>query len=423
MIKKELTPFFKNVSILASGTVASQIILFVVSPVLTRLYPPDDFGTFQIFMSISLLTGIFVTGKFEQAIVLPEKTEDARRVAQTTVLLAFIISTIYLIIFQVFRTSFLQIPNIEKNSEWLYLIPINNFLTGCVSCMILWIQRQEKWIKMSVVLIGQAILTSVFNISFAYSDLLHPGFIWAYTLTQLVLAIILIFSESISENLWDWEATKKTIIEYQNFPRYIIWSAFLLTMNQQVIPIIFAFLYSAKIVGFFYLSIRVLRAPVIVMSNAVADVFKNEAIVMYRETGNCQSIYKSTLKRMALLGFFPFLLLLISAPFLFELVFGVDWKISGIYAQALSIMLFFEFISVPFFNLYIITNNTKLNLFAQFVNTIASISGIFLGYFFFNDTYYSILFFSFFNTIVYAANLILTYKLAKNHHFKATILN
>lgn len=421
MIKKELTPFFKNVSILASGTVISQVILFAVSPVLTRLYPPDDFGTFQIFMSISLLTGVFVTGKFEQAIVLPEKIEDARRVAQTTVFLSFVISVVYLIVFQVFKVFILRIPNLEKNSDWLYLIPINNFLSGCVSCMILWIQRQEKWVKMAFVVIGQALLTSVFNISFAYFDLLHPGFIWAYTLTQFFLATILIYSESVMKNIWNWQATKKTIIAYQNFPRYIIWSAFLLTMNQQVIPIIFAFLYSAKIVGFFYLSIRVLRAPVIVMSNAVADVFKNEAIVLYRETGNCQSIYKATLKRMTLLGIFPFLLLLIAAPFLFQLIFGIDWRVSGVYAQALSVMLFFEFVSVPFLNMYIITNNTKLNLLAQIINTIASVSGIFLGYYIFNDTYYSILFFSFFNSIVYIVNLIVTYKLARNPNFKTAI--
>ena len=78
-------------------------------------------------------------------------------------------------------------------------------------------------------------------------------------------------------------------------------------------------------------------------------------------------------------------------------------------------MLFFEFITVPFLTVYIVTQKTKLNLLAQIINTAASLSGIFIGYVLFKDAYYSIVFFAGFNVVVYVLNLILTYKLAKQN--------
>ena len=42
--KLHLNDFAKNIITLMTGTTAAQIIPFAVSPVLTRLYSPDDFG-------------------------------------------------------------------------------------------------------------------------------------------------------------------------------------------------------------------------------------------------------------------------------------------------------------------------------------------------------------------------------------------
>lgn len=36
--------FAKNVGILAGGTVAGQIIILAASPLITRLYSPEEFG-------------------------------------------------------------------------------------------------------------------------------------------------------------------------------------------------------------------------------------------------------------------------------------------------------------------------------------------------------------------------------------------
>lgn len=413
MQKTEQKRFFKNVSILASGSVVSQAILFAVSPILTRLYTPEQFGNFQLFMSLSLLTGVLVTGKMELAIVLPKSEAEGRRVTQTSILLSLCASGVLLLLFQLFSPLLLKNVYFQNHPHWLYWIPLSNLLGGCISSVLLWIQRKEKYLKNTFVSIGQALLTTVLNIAIAYSSLQQEGLFWAFLLTQFILTIVLMSGEPLFEQFWDWTETRRILKQYIVFPKYMLWSEFLLTVNQQVVPIVFGFLYAPTTVGLFYLAIRILRVPTLVISNAVGNVFKNDAINTFRETNDFQPLYRATLKRMILLGIVPFSVLLLSAPLFFTFFFGEKWTVAGMYAQALSVMLFFEFITVPFLTVYIVTQKTKLNLFAQSINTVASLSGIFIGYFVFQDAYYSIVFFAGFNIIVYVLNLFLTFKLAK----------
>ena len=65
--------FAKDVTKLASGTMFAQILTIVVSPIVTRLYSPEDYGTMALFVSIVAIVGLIACLSYEFAIVLPEK--------------------------------------------------------------------------------------------------------------------------------------------------------------------------------------------------------------------------------------------------------------------------------------------------------------------------------------------------------------
>ena len=78
---KKLFPksdFVKNVITLVTGTALAQAIPLAVSPILTRIYSPEDFGILALFLGISSVFSVVVTGRYEFAITLPLKDEDAR---------------------------------------------------------------------------------------------------------------------------------------------------------------------------------------------------------------------------------------------------------------------------------------------------------------------------------------------------------
>ena len=76
-IIKKKSEFTKNIVTLMTGTAIAQAIPIAISPILTRIYKPEDFGVFALFLAISSILATVVNGRYELAIMLPKKDEDA----------------------------------------------------------------------------------------------------------------------------------------------------------------------------------------------------------------------------------------------------------------------------------------------------------------------------------------------------------
>ena len=77
MLKKFIpkSSYARNVITLMTGTGLAQAIPIAISPILTRLYSPEDFGTFGLYMAIVTIASVLVTGRYELAILLPKNAE------------------------------------------------------------------------------------------------------------------------------------------------------------------------------------------------------------------------------------------------------------------------------------------------------------------------------------------------------------
>ena len=94
-LKRQLFPegsFVANVLILMTGTTIAQAIPIVASPIITRIYAPDEFGTFALYMAIVSIVSVMATGKYELAVMLPEKEEDAINLVALSIFLSSFVS-------------------------------------------------------------------------------------------------------------------------------------------------------------------------------------------------------------------------------------------------------------------------------------------------------------------------------------------
>ena len=69
--------FIRNVSILVSGTIVAQVIAVLASPILSRLYSPEQFGEYAIFITIVGLLSTISSLSYEMAIVKQKEEFDA----------------------------------------------------------------------------------------------------------------------------------------------------------------------------------------------------------------------------------------------------------------------------------------------------------------------------------------------------------
>ena len=69
--------FARSVAVLASGTAGGQAIAVLASPFLSRLYTPDEFGTFGVYLALVSIAAVAVSLRYEAALPLPESEDEA----------------------------------------------------------------------------------------------------------------------------------------------------------------------------------------------------------------------------------------------------------------------------------------------------------------------------------------------------------
>jgi O-antigen/teichoic acid export membrane protein len=95
---KKLKPkseFSRNVLTLMTGTTIAQAIPIAISPILTRIYTPEDFGVFALYMAIAAIISVVSTGRYEMAIMLPKRNEDVNAIVKLILILLSSISIFF----------------------------------------------------------------------------------------------------------------------------------------------------------------------------------------------------------------------------------------------------------------------------------------------------------------------------------------
>ena len=400
-------PFLKNVSILASGTIISQIIVVAMSPILTRLYTVEAFGTLSLFASFMVIFSVVTTGRYELAIGLPEKDEKAKDLIKLIFILGFIVSIVYLVILFITK-EIIQYSDSSGlfQSNWIYLAPIYTFFIAIYSSLIYWNQRKKEYKKITISNALQVISTTVFSLLFGFFGWIESGMMISLVLGIIISSWFLLKDFNNEDLLINNNDLKKVGKEYISFPKYMILSDLSLTTGQQFIPIIFSSLFSTTIVGYYSLANRMIRLPNIIITSSIANIFRNDAIDEIRKNGNCEQLYKSIFKKLFVLSLPIYLSVFIFSPILFTFFFGEKWLMAGNFARILSVLLLIEFIATPLNSLFYIMERQKVFMRLQILNTIFGGLLIYVGYKVFNDSYYSLILFCF-NAIIF--NLLFIY--------------
>ena len=92
MIKKRNFFIFISLllAVLMTGTIIAQSIGYAVAPVITRLYTPEEIGEFAFFQRIVILIATLATARYELALPLPKKDQQAFQLFRFSIKLTLI---------------------------------------------------------------------------------------------------------------------------------------------------------------------------------------------------------------------------------------------------------------------------------------------------------------------------------------------
>lgn len=409
--------FIKNVATLMSGTVIAQVLLILVAPVVTRLYSPEDFGVYEIYVSIA---GFFAATPclcYEFAIVSPEKDEDAANVLGLAVLICFGMCCIVALSIYYFRDSIAGLFNSSELARWLWFIPLSFLVIGFSQIANYWSTRRKQFKRLAIRRVTNSSLTAFTQVALGkYLNPTTPGGLITGTIVgQLLATARLVMQIAKDEGKAIFTALsikriKEVAVRYKNFPMFLFPSYLLSVVSEMLPAILLGYFFSMAVVGFFSLALRVLSAPLTVIGSSLTQVFFPQATEVNRESKLDHMILNS-FGQLVKIGLTPFILLAVSAPQLFAMIFGSEWFIAGEYVRWMSVWLFLHFVTTPLAPVYMIVEKQKKYLFITSGMLVTRILALLIGGFYHNALL-AIQLFSSVGALMYLFNGILIFNLA-----------
>lgn len=351
---------FRNVLTISTGTLFAQILIFLFTPLITRIYGPEEYGVYGLFTSIATIIIPLIALTYEFAIVLPETEKDAKNIFKLAILIVFILSIFSGIIILIFGNLILDLFNMNELDNYINYLWLSLLSSGIQNVLMQWLIRKRFFNIRSKVAVTNALVTNIFSISVG---LLFPSAL-TLILSSILGHFLFVFSvlyrlnliseirkyikkPKVLKNKFNFYELKRVSNEYSDFPKFRAPQITISSLSNNLLTLFLTSLYGVASSGFYSIANRVLAMPTKLIGDAIGDAFYphiNEQAKMGRKIKG--SYLKATLT-LALIGVIPFGLIFIFGPYIFSLIFGSDWNTAGEFARWLSLSSYFLFITRP----------------------------------------------------------------------------
>ncbi len=396
---KPKSEFSRNVLTLMTGTTIAQAIPIAISPILTRIYTPEDFGVFALFIAITSIFGSIANGRYELAIMLPKKDEDAINIFALGFIITTCMSFTLLILVLLFQDYFVTLLKNDSIGVWLYFVPISVFFTGLFNILNYFNNRRKNYKDITNAIIFKSIVLAIVRLGVGFIKQGASGLVSGQILSQFA-ANTKLLKNIIKDKVLISKISKVKMIalarKYKDFPKYSMWAGLANALSTNFTNILISSFYSVSTLGFYSLVQRLLGMPASLISNSIGQVFFQQATKEKQETGKTTVSFNNTIKKLIFIGLPFFTVLFFTIEDLFAFVFGEEWRITGTYAQIVIPLFFIRFVVAPLTVMNVIFEKNHIGMYWQFsmlaVNVIVIYISSILNYTFVNYLYLSTLF-------------------------------
>ena len=384
-LKERLTKarFLSGVIRLVSATAVGQAILLLATPLITRLYTPEQLGLLAIFMAIMAVIVVVSSLRYELAIPLPSNDGSARQVLFVAISFNWACALLSLLAVAFFHNDIAKLSKAPELSQLLWLLPIGVLLGGGYKSFNYWAIRKKKYAQIGRTKVLQSVANVATQIAAGIAGLGAFGLILGQLIGQTAGVIRLAtgtrmrakYSVASLRSI----RTKVMLRRYSNFPKYDTPAALVDVLSVQLPNLLLVSLFSPAVGGLYVLAERVLSAPMGLVAQAVGQVL----------FGNCrESLKNGSLERLVVKIVFalfaivliPSIIIFFYAPDIFSVLFGENWRESGNYASWMVLGLSVQFMYSPISMVLMATNGQKVNLFIHFFMLVAKAGAIYIGY-------------------------------------------
>lgn len=328
----------------------AQGFLLLISPIITRLYGPQEVGAFAVILGFGALVGSVGTGRLEHAIPIARGPIDAIRIAFLGGVLVTAISLLVLIAVNVVPPSMMPGSASWKDLPFLAVpvIAISFAFSQLINALLL---RQRAIRSVGKNKILQGVVSGIGQLAFGLAQHNAAGMIWAQAIGYTVGAMSGLRRLSLRGGMVIWRKgakLKETFLEYKRFPLTLAPAALFNLAAQQVPVLALSSIYGLYEAGLYALILRACGGPLGMLGQAVAQVYASEFRTFRdKPDGALAREYLMMLFRLSIVGVLAVGFLVLVMNEWGTVIFGKRWENIGIVSTLLSLMLFSDFVTTP----------------------------------------------------------------------------
>ncbi len=404
--KIEGSPFVKNILLITGGAAFSQVLNMVFSPLITRLYSPEEYGILSVY--IAVLGALSFVGTFNYEMGIPIADDDEKAINVLILSLIILSSSVLLlvVVINLFGSRMLILLNANTLNNFLFLVPLGLFLRGAYSIFVQWAYRKKNFTTITKTRISQAAARNGTKVVLGLLGRGPIGLLVGQIFGECSGLVTLSYKQIIKDKHLITNITKKEIFSlarrYKDFPLYTTTRRYLgdITIS---LPIVFlTSLYGSQVVGFYGLANTVIQLPMNLIGTSISNVYYAEcASLKDQDPKRIRHLSNKMLKSLIILGLFPVVILALWGPELFGFVFGDSWVEAGIYARLLSISVFSRFIFKPISNLFDIFEKQRFAFWINVIRVILVVSVFTISNWLAINSYWAVCLYSVAMAIVY----------------------
>ncbi len=416
MIRRILSnDFNRNVMKLTTGTTIAQAIPIAISPILTRIYTPDEFGVLALFTAITAILGSISNARYELSIVLPEKEEDAINLVALSILISFTLSSFLFLVILMFQNNIIKFLGNSEINLWLYFVPLVVFMIGIFNAFKFYNTRIKKYNIIAQVSVLKSVSLAISQILLGLLKFGHHGLILGQIFSHLfsngrLAKSFLKNSITLSNiNIKRMLVLAKTYIK---FPKFSMGATLANTSARNITSLFIPMLYSAATLGHFSLVQRTLGLPTNLVGQSIGQIFIQKAVIEKQKYGTAKIIYISTLKKLLTISLIPFIILFFTVEDIIVFIFGDNWLMAGVYAKILVPLFFLRFIAAPLNLTLTVFEKQQIDLLWQCGLLLIVLVTVIASAFFKLDIISFFITYSIILCVYYILNIIISYKVS-----------
>jgi O-antigen/teichoic acid export membrane protein len=311
------------------------------------------------------LISVIASGRYEQAIMLPDSDEDAIHLTVISWTFVGISSVVMLLAIILFHPLIMNLINNDALNTYIYFTPLLTFILATFNLLNILATRLNAFSLLSKVSVVKSMVTGSVQLIAGAIKSEASGLILGQIFGSLVQSIVLAIN--IRGRLAPFtfpamKSIKALLRRYKRFPQFSVAAVLSNTLTQNVLNISISSIFSVALLGYYSFANRILILPMNFLGNSIGQVFFQEATSEKNETGGALKTFKSTFWKLTALSLVGFGILHFIIQDLFVIVFGKNWEQAGIYARYLIPMMAVKFVISPLSAINNIFNKQYISL-------------------------------------------------------------